>query len=66
MSVLQVKEKLSKAFRDVANGNLTKATVNTITAYAAVALLYGNGQRSGVVMNQLLRNSTFVKTAMMT
>ena len=51
MSALQVKEKLSKTFRDVANGNLTKAAVNIITVYAAAALLYGNSQRFGVITN---------------
>ena len=43
MSGLQVKERLADAFTDVTNGTITKTTVNIITAYAAAAVLYGNG-----------------------
>ena len=46
-----MREKLSKAFDKVRRSNFEKQYVDTVTAYAAAVMLYGNGQRSGVISN---------------
>jgi len=47
-----VKAKLNDAFEEV--NNITdpiKTSIDIITAYAAATVVYGNGQRSGVITN---------------
>ncbi|XP_065919571.1 uncharacterized protein [Dysidea avara] len=47
----EVKAKLSKAFENASSGHCNKEEIDTITAYAAAATIYGNGQRSGAISN---------------
>ena len=42
---------LSRAFEDILSGNPNNNSIDVITAYAAAATVYGNGQRSGVITN---------------
>ena len=39
----------SKAFRNVSNETFDNETIDVLTAYAAAATVYGNGQRSGAL-----------------
>ena len=39
------------AFDDISSGNINKTAASIVTAYAAVTIVYGNGQRSGVINN---------------
>ena len=50
---------MNLARKELQEGNYNKTAVDIITAYAAALLLYGNGQRSGVVTN--LRIEEFIK-----
>jgi len=49
--IKQVKWKLSKAFENISSGNFNKNSIDVITAYAAAATAYGNGQRYGAITN---------------
>ena len=50
---------MNLAKKELQEGNYNKTVVDIITAYAAALVLYGNGQRSGVVTN--LRIEEFMK-----
>lgn len=42
---------MKRAFDDISNNDFNKTAVSIITAYAAATIVYGNGQRSGVINN---------------
>ena len=46
-----MKAKVSQAIAEVKRGNFIKQHTDAVTAYAAAMILYGNGQRSGVISN---------------
>ena len=42
---------MSRAFELISKGNCDNTSIDVITAYTAAAIVYGNGQRSGVITN---------------
>ena len=48
---LQAQENMQEARITLSEGRFDKPAAKVLTAYAAAYLLYGNGQRSGVITN---------------